>query len=180
MWDHISAVINNEADVIFFSPTGIGEFGKPTRRHKAYAELVHSFISEHTAKEELRIRACFFSPCSKMVKRAFVETKNIMFDEILHGEDVMFSVRVGMEANTIEAKGQVIYEILDRSQSMTKKSDNASKMMRKKCSCRWLGYIHRNTTREERKYLGISFKSDIHKMINELQVRFYERKHGVL
>ena len=60
-------------------------------------------------------------PWVKMVRRDFVESNNIQFEETINGNDIFFSLQVGYKANKIEVEKHPIYTYVDYRNSVTKR-----------------------------------------------------------
>lgn len=58
-------------------------------------------------------------PWGKMIRRELVRTNNIYFDEVIAGNDAMFSCKCGFAAQSITCDLSVIYNVTLRSDSLT-------------------------------------------------------------
>jgi glycosyltransferase involved in cell wall biosynthesis len=94
---------NNKEDIIYFTPFSVynDNLEKEAFRHQRLVKLVKE------NKEELRYR--FISPWSKFFKKDFLIENNIHFEEIVAGNDIMFSILSGHKANNILASSEIFY-----------------------------------------------------------------------
>ncbi|MGJ8485824.1 glycosyltransferase family 2 protein [Pseudoalteromonas sp. SYSU M81236] len=112
----IEQEIKGTVDVVYFSPVSCFENGNNSKRHISYKELVLMYIE---TKEEL-IRYRFHVPWSKLIKNDFVKRNNIRFDEVIASNDVNFSLKTGVLAQSIDAYDTPIYCVVENDSSLTK------------------------------------------------------------
>lgn len=60
-------------------------------------------------------------PWTKMVKRVFIEKNDILFEEVINGNDILFSLRVGYCAKNILVEKQKLYNYIRNSNSILTK-----------------------------------------------------------
>jgi glycosyltransferase involved in cell wall biosynthesis len=98
----------SEADIVYFGMTGIYmDTGEYSNRGEKYTRLVREYLRDNSTEDNLRLT--FNSPCSKMVKRSFVEKHHLRFDEVRASNDVYFSTTAGYYASSIEADEKEVY-----------------------------------------------------------------------
>ena len=98
--------LEDPADIIYFRPEAQHESPDVTAtRHLAYVSLVEEFVQGHG--EWIRYR--FHPPWSKLIRRNLLQKHHIRFDESPLGDDVMFSLKIGVEAQTVNAVNTPIY-----------------------------------------------------------------------
>ena len=74
------------------------------------AEHIHSIINKAVQQCNLDVlRCCYTAPWGKMIKRDLVEKNNIRFDEVIAGNDMMFSVLTGLKAKSVAVDLNSIY-----------------------------------------------------------------------
>lgn len=107
----------SDFDIIFFKPTSLyPETGEIADRHIRDCKYVDEFLN--TGNEyPLRISHC--CPICKMIRKSFVNSNNIKFEEISAGNDVMFALNLGLKANKITAENAVTYVITVSNGSIT-------------------------------------------------------------
>lgn len=111
--------INSEHEIIYFNSTSLIEGTKiESDRHIYYSKLVTEFIeSRKRTDDSLRYR--FYSPCLKLVNYDLIDRKNIRFDEVPASNDLMFSLKVGHFAKSVDADSSVVYCITLSQGSLT-------------------------------------------------------------
>lgn len=116
----VSEYFNTANDVIFFPPTSIEtDTGNKADRHLKYSHLVDEYKNKRDARSELKLRYEFSSPCSKIIRRSFINKNNIRFDEVIASNDVMFSIKVGHLMKKFDVSKEVIYCITRSRGSLT-------------------------------------------------------------
>lgn len=109
-WSLIRSNLNATEDIIYFAPTSIeSDTGNESERHTIYEALVNNYLIEDTRESELSLRTKFIVPWSKLIKRSLITENKIYFDEILVSNDMMFSVKTGLLAESINAESNSIY-----------------------------------------------------------------------
>ncbi len=93
--------LNSEFDVIYWSINSVySDTLQKANRDRSINRYISSFLS---AKNEDLIRYLAHAPWCKIIRRSLIDKYAILFDEVLAGNDVMFSTRVGHYANKIHA-----------------------------------------------------------------------------
>jgi glycosyltransferase involved in cell wall biosynthesis len=119
-YNSVSKYFDSENDVVFFPPTSVlSDNGKIADRHLYLKHIAENYLLNKSKKNELFLRYKFLSACSKIIKKEFIQSYNIKFDEILHANDIMFSAKVGHFMQTFEVSSDVIYCINRRYGSLT-------------------------------------------------------------
>jgi glycosyltransferase involved in cell wall biosynthesis len=107
---------NENVDIIYYPPTSIIEGTEnKSERHLVYEKLVNNHFS--TKGDEIKYK--YHSPCSKLIKRKLIEKHSIQFDEVVAGNDLMFSLKSGHFANVIQVRKEIIYCITKSEGSLT-------------------------------------------------------------
>ena len=176
----IDEKICGNADIIFFPPTSIKDDGTISARHQHFADLVYSYLNNRCYETEIPLRALYWSPCSKLIKREFIRKNHIAFDEIMASNDVMFSAKAGLMANAIDASRTIIYCITEHKGSLTDLKDKNILMLRKKINIKYYFYVSKQIGSSGKKVLGWFWKQDLWQLIWWIEVKIYELRHGKL
>lgn len=96
-------------EIVFFKPTSV-ELGTniPSNRHLMYQELVEEAVNDDDI-DFTNLRLNFVSPCSKLIKRDFITSHQLRFENVIAGNDVMFSIKANFKAEKIAISNNVIY-----------------------------------------------------------------------
>ncbi len=95
-YDILEQYLNQNYEVVFFTPTSIFlDTNKLGDRHISYLNIISNYLNDCDLKSELLLRYDFIVPFSKLLKKEFVHKYNIVFDEVIASNDVMFSTKVG-------------------------------------------------------------------------------------
>ena len=112
--------VDDKADIIFFDMTSINETdGSISDRHLGYSRLVNNYLKHDDDLCDLDIRANWSSPTTKMIQKSLIEQLAIRFDESIVANDVMFSLRAGMNAKTIKAVAKTTYCVTKDENTLT-------------------------------------------------------------
>ena len=117
MYDILKPFITSEADIIFFKNKTVysDDISKPISRVGYINEYIDEFIKTGYDKY-IRLRYC--SAWGKMIKREYIVSHKIRFDEIENSEDVYFSFCAGYYAKEIKAVNQILYVYTFRKDSL--------------------------------------------------------------
>lgn len=159
LWDILWPYLEKKVDVIFFPPTSIYlTTGKISDRHVHYADLVENYLKESTDLNENLLRYQYWSPCSKLIRKEFLDNNNIWFDEVLHANDVMFSTKVGVYLKSFRAVDKTIYVITQSDKSLTSDKSSKSMKIRSDILCNYYFFLHRHLSKKIMQQLGYTCK----------------------
>lgn len=106
-FDTFNSYYNSKADIIFFNMTScFSDTLEKAARHKPFNEIIDNYF---ISKNEYHLRCSYPSPCGKMVRAKFVKDNEIYFDEIPASNDVIFALRIGLQAKSIRVDKKTVY-----------------------------------------------------------------------
>lgn len=116
----VSHYFTEKNDVVFFPPSSqLIETNQLSNRHENYVKILDAYSENKDAKNELILRYQYGIPVSKMYNKKFLITKDIYFEEIIAGNDVLFSTKVGHFMSKFEISKKSFYIIIKRKGSLT-------------------------------------------------------------
>ena len=120
-YEKVSKYFNSNIDVVFFSPTSqYIDTGKVADRHLSFKKIIEDYLKDRSKKNEFFLRYNFISPWSKLIRKDFLDSHKIRFDEgPIGAEDVMLSTQVGYFMKNFDVSRDVIYCITKRYGSLT-------------------------------------------------------------
>ena len=105
--ESISKYFSSNYSVIFFNVNSIiSENGEKAQRDRHIKNILSKY---KTTGNENYLRCMYLVPWGKMYSRDFITTNSIKFEERLAGNDMLFAVRSGVEAETIHVDYNEIY-----------------------------------------------------------------------
>ena len=117
----VTKYFSSNYDVVFFMPTSVYlKNGKRATRHLPYEKLIKKYL-KGAKYSEVRLRYRFRSPCSKLMRKEFLDKNDIRFDNIIVCEDDMFSVKIGYHMEKFTATSEIIYCITEHETSLSNK-----------------------------------------------------------
>ncbi|MBD5521487.1 MAG: glycosyltransferase family 2 protein [Lachnospiraceae bacterium] len=120
MYETVSAYFDSEFDEIFFKPTSIYfDTRELSDRHITFEKYINDYLENPTRENILKLKISLSTPCSKLIRHKLIRHYNIWFDEVLHFNDMMFSVKVGHYSKKIAVSEKVIYCIVRTTGSLT-------------------------------------------------------------
>src|SRR5690625_515306 len=109
-YDVVSDFFDSNLDVVFFKPTSVEvNTNKISDRHINYATLVDNYINEANNRSEVRLRYRYFVPWSKLIRYEFLCEENILFEEIIASNDILFSSKAGYYMKDFKVVQNTIY-----------------------------------------------------------------------
>ena len=114
--------LNNPADLIYFKSNGIIlNSGRHSDRADYYNSLIDKYNSTKTTENDLRYKVGV--PWGKMYKLSLIRDNNILFDEIVAGNDAFFSLACGYYSNSIDIIKEVLYTVTVSGGTLTQRID---------------------------------------------------------
>lgn len=123
--------IDKDIDIVFFIPNSINIYtNKPSKRGNRQRKLVYDYLLNKNKYNEDRLRYYYQTPWSKLHRRSSIINNNIMFDETIVSNDVMFAFYSGKMARKIMAVNEKIYCITENGRGLTKVGDIKKEIVR--------------------------------------------------
>lgn len=112
---------NSQNDIIYFTPTSLNlNSGNVSNRHLSYIGLIENYLNNPTILNENKLKYEYFVPWSKMIRLDLIRDNGIKFDNVIAGNDVMFSTKISYYSRQFEICKEVIYCVTKSSESLTK------------------------------------------------------------
>lgn len=171
----INPYLSGEHDVVYFSPTSTYDDGTPSTRHYKYNDLVIKYLEN----SDDTIRYEYFVPWSKLFKLSFIKERNILFDEVVASNDVMFSLLTGFYGDNFKVSNETIYCVVESHNSLTKVISEQVVDSRFKVLCRYNDFVKRELC-EGRQIAAVSCISRARKisLFKMLSVLFFSLHKG--
>lgn len=164
--DKIISQIDKDVDCVFYKSSSIFEENNiESDRHVHYNKLIDDYI----LLENENIRYKFYAPWSKLVKAQLVIDNKISFHEVIAGNDMLFSLLVGLKAKKIKACNDIVYCVTRSENSLTSNQSAFNKLARLRSAIKFNNTVIDNSLSFEYLrptlgtfvkciYLGIIFK----------------------
>lgn len=119
-FEQFDRVLREDDQLVYFLAEAVQEVdGSPSVRAEGVNTLVEAYAAGGDQTIEQCLRLHHVTPWAKVYSRAFIESKELRFDPVRHGNDVAFNVLCGMQANKIRAFPNSVYRVYRRPQSLT-------------------------------------------------------------
>lgn len=98
----------SDNDIVYFAMTSCfsDDTSRPANREIMCNEMIARCVDEG---DDYGLRILLPTPCAKMVRTSFIKDNNILFDEVPARNDVMFCLKVGLNAKKIAADKRAVY-----------------------------------------------------------------------
>jgi glycosyltransferase involved in cell wall biosynthesis len=107
-------------DIIYYIPISCySDTLELAERHIVYKALLENYLNLGTKESLEKLKYNWGTPWSKIIKSEIVKKNNIMYDECLASNDIMFSMRLAYIARRIGAENKSFYCITTRKGSLT-------------------------------------------------------------
>ncbi|MBO4374633.1 MAG: glycosyltransferase family 2 protein [Lachnospiraceae bacterium] len=157
-WKIIGEACNtSSADIIYFYQTSVIEgTDVESDRHLPFVEMVRNYCENRNRKTEMELRVGFTSPCAKVIRRDVVSDNNIRFDQIPISNDIMFSLKTAIAAESIEAREEVVYCVTKEPGSLSYNTGRWFVDQRLKAALNKLKYLRKHVEKNDLRLLDLS------------------------
>ena len=109
-FDYLFQQISSTQDIIYYKAASCysNTLEPTTTRNRRTNQFIDDFLDNKTENAEYKLRYKF-EPWGKMIKMDLIKKENIKFDEVISGNDAMFSVLSGHYAKSITAVKNIMY-----------------------------------------------------------------------
>ena len=125
--DVLDQYIEKSFDVVYFNYNFIdGETGNVFAPNK-----LQSYLNSHDKTEEQRefIKYQNNTPWDKLVKREYINTHNMYFEEVPNGNDVLFSLFIAYLTNNIAIESKQLYNYIKNPNSLGTKRQTQAELL---------------------------------------------------
>ncbi len=115
--------VDSDVDLVFFRPKGVMLFDRttPSKRGTAINGIIDRYLESGC---DVELRCWTYSPWCRLVKTALIKDNNIRFEETRYSNDIMFSVLVGLKAESISVIDEKLYGLTYSADSLTANYNN--------------------------------------------------------
>lgn len=109
-------------DIVHFNQEGCysDNIKEYSNRCEMFSRVIREYCLNPNEDNEDKLRYSMHTPYVKMIKREMVVNNNILFDESIGSNDVMFSAKIGYSARKVFAVDKIAYYVTVRRGSLTK------------------------------------------------------------
>ncbi|MCL2050609.1 MAG: glycosyltransferase family 2 protein [Lachnospiraceae bacterium] len=141
---------NHEVDIIFFAPDSLNlETGLKAGRHIHYENLLRSYQENPGHANGLKIRYCFNPPWSKLIRKTFLEENNILFEDVIIANDMLFSTKCGFFAKSFAVCLTPIYCITKSRLSLTASANREKLTIKHNVNLRRIIFLKQNLSESD-------------------------------
>ncbi len=119
-YDILRPYLSETADIIYFPLTSKEEGSeRESHRHLEMAELICQYRDHPNLENEVNLKYRFVVPTSKLIRKDLVDKNQVFFDEVMHSNDVMFSIKTAYYSKQIAVATTAIYCLVRNNTSLT-------------------------------------------------------------
>ena len=108
---------DSDLEALFYNVDCVdGDTGEPSKVYKGYQEMASNYINNKSLLEKIRYAK---PPWTKMVRRDFIASHHIQFEDVILGNDVWYSYQVGYFAKKVEVLDKRLYVYTINSNSIS-------------------------------------------------------------
>jgi len=150
-YEKVSKYFDSDKDIVFFSPTSqYIDTGEVADRHLSFKKIIEDYLKDKNKKNEFFLRYNFISPWSKLIKKDFLDSYKIRFDEgPIGAEDVMLSTYIGYFMKNFDVNTDVIYCRIVRYGSITRVFNEYQFDIRLKARISRINFLKENLSEKE-------------------------------
>lgn len=166
-YDIISPYFSTNNDAVFFMPTSIYiDTGEIADRHEKTCSRLNNYLMNGDLKSLLELKFKLDGPISKMIKQEFLKQNNILFEEVIVSNDILFSSKVGFHMNNFAICTNIIYIITRSFNTLTVNASEKFYDIRLKEKVKYFNFLKEKLSVNELKILNISFLDFLLKSMN--------------
>lgn len=121
-FDVFFSYANTDNDLIYFKVKSVyDDTLLSSDRDVMWNEIVDDFSLGNI--NEIDARLSYVVPWGKMIRRSLVISSNIRFDEVIAANDIMFSTKVGFNAEKFSVDNRFVYVVTTRVGSLANRRD---------------------------------------------------------
>ncbi len=168
-YDAVNPFLSGNYDIVFFNPTS----WNITENCKGYRVIGFSkavlSLANGKPEGELEARYLYTPVWSKLIRRNIIIENNILFDETMHSNDVMFAMKTSYYAKKIIADVTEIYCVTKREGTLTRNLSSEAIKVRLTVLGERNRFLKKNLPRKDYSYLvkNIGFYEKIRKAVND-------------
>lgn len=152
----VDEYLGSDPDIVVFNPVSWDSVrNRPGYIVKEFSNAVIR-AAEGEPNGNLCVRYLFTPAWSKLIKREIVTDNNIVFQETLFSNDVMFSMKSSFYANDVRTDKRNIYCIVERDGSLTKNRTEEAFRIRFDVFYDRIKFLKANLSEEEYAYVADS------------------------
>lgn len=116
----IKKYFQSNYDIIYFIPTSFNEINrKKSNRHLIYENLINNYKNKKNKIYKEELKTGFVVPWSKMISKNLITSSNIKFEEVMYGNDLLFSLKCGLNSKKIKIDEEKIYCVTENFDTLT-------------------------------------------------------------
>jgi len=115
----INQYFNSKADIIYFSATSVNSDTLTQEYRHLKTETTIRNYNLHNEDTITEIKYANWEPWARMFNRDFIKNNNILFDEVMVGNDAGFVLKAGYYSRYIEVNTNPIYCVTFRESSLS-------------------------------------------------------------
>lgn len=171
-FEKIKPYLFSEYDVVYFTPTSQEiDTNIMSDRHLRYAKILHGYLENSKHENEIKVRYNFPVPWSKLIRTSFIKEQNILFDEVIASNDIMFSTKVGYYMKHFKVTSDIIYCVTRSSGTLTMKKNEAILDARIEAYIRWDRFLKSRLSQKDYKLVEKTARGYVYDT--------YKRKYGL-
>lgn len=157
MYDSIRKYFECSNDIVYFPFTSVYESGEMADRHIEFSSFVDEYRQDSTKRiNEVNLKYRFTIPSTRLIRKSMVDEHNIVFDETIYSNDVMFSVKTAYYASSIMAAEDQIYVMLEHEGSLCKEGDDESIEQRTRILVKRYQFLKEHLSKEDFNMLDLA------------------------
>jgi glycosyltransferase involved in cell wall biosynthesis len=124
LYNSIKNYLYSDYDIVYFLFNSVfNDTKNKCSRGNMILDLLNNYIKRKNYDNELKLKYKHIGPWCKLISKSLVEKNNILFDETLSGNDMMFSTKVAFFSKKIDVSNSIIYTLTKTFNSLTTAKD---------------------------------------------------------
>lgn len=121
-FDVFDSYLSSSYDLIYFKSESVyDDTLEKSGRNVMFNNHIDAFLRADESEE--RCRLSYLVPWGKMIRKELIDKHNLLFDEVLAANDVVFATKIGYYAESFHADDRIAYTITTRRGSLSNRWD---------------------------------------------------------
>lgn len=161
--------LTRDTDIVFFSPTSTDSRGLNGTRHITFQRTIEKYRKN---ENEMLLRCQLPCVWSKLYSMQLIRRNQIWFDEIIVSNDMMFSLKAGLQASSLFLAPDIIYSWDYNENSLTTGMSKERFLVEVDVTCRYNKYLREQLNNSD-------YKKNRHSAMKAIVSSLFRYRFGI-
>ncbi len=155
----IKEYFDSEYDIVYFNPKSQHVDGETKSYRGSFVSRAVQKMAEGKPEGEAQVRYLVTTVWSKLIKRHVIFDHNVVFQEVMHSNDVRFAMETSYYADKVVADMREIYCITERPGTLTTNLSEEAFRIRFDILCERVAFLRKHLDKREFRYVASGMRN---------------------